>query len=111
MAAPVSKRFVPKHRHLVQFRFYHHVLYDARRAPQIAAHDPRRPGLGAMRQTRLGIAAIGQSLAMANTTSAKHAIKRVDRFPGNLGVDLEVAQADLIQTVIRSARRVYLTLD
>ena len=50
-----------------------------------------------MRQPRLGIAAIGHSLAMAHTTTtAKHAIKRVDRFLGNTGLDLEVACGDLI---------------
>ncbi|MCL4318543.1 MAG: hypothetical protein M1596_01400 [Firmicutes bacterium] len=36
-----------------------------------------------IRQPLLGIAAMGHSLAMAQTTSAKHAIKRVDRFLGN----------------------------
>ena len=65
-----------------------------------------------MRQPRLGIAAIGHSLAMAHTTTtAKHAIKRVDRFLGNMGLDLEVACGDLIATVIGAARTVYLTLD
>lgn len=64
-----------------------------------------------MRQPLLGIAAMGHSLAMAHTTPAKHAIKRVDRFLGNLGVDLEVACGDLLPTVIGSARLIYLTLD
>ena len=64
-----------------------------------------------MRHPVLGIAALGHSLAMAQTTTAKHAIKRVDRFLGNLGVDLEVACGDLMATVIGSARTVYLTLD
>ncbi len=64
-----------------------------------------------MRQPLLGIAAIGHSLAMAHTTTAKHAIKRVDRFLGNMGLDLEVACGDLIATVIGAARTVYLTLD
>jgi hypothetical protein len=64
-----------------------------------------------MRQPLLGIAAIGHSLAMAQTTTAKHAIKRVDRFLGNRGVDLEVACRDLIQAVIGSTCRIYLTLD
>ena len=64
-----------------------------------------------LRQPLLGIAAVGHSLAMAHTTSAKHAIKRVDRFLGNEGIDLEVACGDLMATVIGSAREVYLTLD
>lgn len=48
---------------------------------------------------------------MAHGTTAKHAIKRVDRFLGNQGLDLEVACGDLIATVIGSAQTVYLTLD
>ncbi|MDA8192366.1 MAG: hypothetical protein M0Z53_00005, partial [Thermaerobacter sp.] len=61
------------------------------------------------RQPLLGIAAIVRSLAMAHGTTAKHAIKRVDRFLGNVGIDLEVACGDLIQTVIGAARLVHLT--
>ena len=59
----------------------------------------------------LGIASIGRSLAMARTTTAKHAIKRVDRFLANPGIDMEVAVGDLMATVIGSAASVYLTLD
>ena len=64
-----------------------------------------------LRQPLLGIAAMGHSLAMAHTPSAKHAIKRVDRFLGKESIDLEVACGDLMATVIGSAREVYLTLD
>ncbi len=64
-----------------------------------------------IRQPLLGIAAMGHSLAMAQTTSAKHAIKRVDRFLGNTRIDLEVACGDLITTVIGAAKEVHLTLD
>ena len=64
-----------------------------------------------IRQPFLGIAAMGHSLAMAHTTSAKHAIKRVDRFLGNTRIDLEVACGDLISTVIGTAKEVHLTLD
>ena len=64
-----------------------------------------------IRQPLLGIAAMGHSLAMAQTTSAKHAIKRVDRFLGNTRIDLEVACGDLITTVIGAAKAVHVTLD
>ena len=64
-----------------------------------------------MRQPLLGIAAMGHSLAMAHTTTARHAIKRVDRFWGNTGIDLEVACGDLITTAIGDVRTVYLTWD
>ena len=59
----------------------------------------------------LGIASIGHSLAMARTTTAEHAIKRIDRFLANPGMDREVAAGDLMATVIGSAASVYLTLD
>ncbi len=59
----------------------------------------------------LGIAKIGRHLAMAKTTTAKHAIKRVDRFVGNLRINMEVAQGDLIHQVVGTATRVFLTLD
>ena len=59
----------------------------------------------------LGIAKIGRHLAMANTTTAKHAIQRVDRFVGNLRINMEVAQGDLIRRVVGTATRVFLTLD
>ena len=48
---------------------------------------------------------------MAQTTQAKYALKRVDRFIGNAGVDMEVACRDLIETVIGNAREILLTLD
>jgi hypothetical protein len=40
-----------------------------------------------IRQPLLGIAAMGHSLAIGHTTSAQHAIKRVDRFLGNTRID------------------------
>ena len=49
-----------------------------------------------IRQPLLAIAAMGHRWAMAQTTPAKHAIKRVDRFLGNTRIDLEVAAGDLI---------------
>ncbi len=48
---------------------------------------------------------------MAQTTQAKYAMKRVDRFIGNTGVDMEVACRDLIETVIGNAREILRTLD
>ena len=64
-----------------------------------------------MQNPVLGIAAMGRGLAMAGNTTAKHAIKRVHRFLGNVGVDLEVACGDLIRTVVGGAQEVVLTLD
>ncbi len=59
----------------------------------------------------LGIAKMGCHLAMAKQTTAKHCIKRVDRFPGNLRINTEVAQGDLIRTMIGTASRIFLTFD
>ncbi len=59
----------------------------------------------------LGIAAMGRSLATAGTTTAKHAMKRVDRFLDNTGVNLQVAWGNLIATVVDGAQEVVLTLD
>ncbi len=64
-----------------------------------------------MRNALLGIVAIGHSVAMARITTAKHAMKRGDRFIGNAGIDLEGAGRYLITTVIGEAREVLLTLD
>ena len=58
-----------------------------------------------MRSPRLGIAALGQSLAMAGRPSAKHAVKRVDRFLGNDRIGMTVAFGDLIATVIGAPPR------
>lgn len=52
----------------------------------------------------LGIAAMGRSLATAGTTTAKHAMKRVDRFLDNTGVNLQVAWGNLIATVVDGAQ-------
>ena len=59
----------------------------------------------------LGIAKMGRHLAMAKQTTAKHCIKRVDRFLGNLRINIEVAQGDLIRTMIGTASRIFLTFD
>ncbi|MCL5064210.1 MAG: hypothetical protein M1600_03930 [Firmicutes bacterium] len=48
---------------------------------------------------------------MAQTTKANHAMKWVDRFIGNAGVDMEVACRDLIETVIGNAREILRTFD
>ncbi len=59
----------------------------------------------------LGIAKMGRHLAMAKQTTAKHCMKRVDRFLGNLRINIEIAQGDLIRTMIGTASRIFLTLD
>ncbi len=61
----------------------------------------------------LGSAIIGRHLAMADevTTTAKHAIKRVDRFLGNSRIDMVIAQGDLITYLLDDAPEALLTLD
>ncbi|PSR20528.1 MAG: hypothetical protein C7B45_14615 [Sulfobacillus acidophilus] len=50
-------------------------------------------------------------MADAMTTTAKHTIKRVDRFLGNPRIDRRRAQGDLIASVLGDVREVLLTLD
>lgn len=59
----------------------------------------------------LGVAKIGRQWAIVGHKKAKHAIKRVDRFLGNLRIDMAVAQGNLIHSVIGDATEVLLTLD
>ena len=48
---------------------------------------------------------------MAQRTTAKHAIKRVDRFLGNLRINMITAQKDLIHDVLGNTREAWMTLD
>ena len=66
-----------------------------------------------IRSTLLGSAIIGRHLAMADemTTTAKHTIKRVDRFLGNPRIDIGTAQRDLIAYVLGPVPEALLTLD
>ncbi|MCY0899137.1 MAG: hypothetical protein OWU33_09425 [Firmicutes bacterium] len=50
-------------------------------------------------------------LAVATHRPAKSAMKRVDRFLGNRRLDVTVAQADLIQTLLAEATEALLTRD
>lgn len=54
-----------------------------------------------IRNAYLGISAIGHRLAMTRTTTAKHAIKPLDRFIGigNTSLDMEVACRDLLDAL------------
>ena len=60
----------------------------------------------------LGIAKIGHRLAMAYhdpDKKAKYAIKRVDRFVGHAGLDMEIAQGDLIRYILGDTREALIT--
>jgi hypothetical protein len=61
----------------------------------------------------LGCAIIGRHLAMADevTTTAKHTIKRGDRFLGNSRIDMVRAQGDWIAYLLDDAPMALLTLD
>ncbi|MCY0898055.1 MAG: transposase [Firmicutes bacterium] len=59
----------------------------------------------------LGVAKIGRRLAVATRRPAKSAMKRVDRFLGNPRLEITVAQADLIQTLLADATEALLTRD
>ena len=59
-----------------------------------------------MSQQLLGIAKIGRQ-----RTTAKPAIKRVDRFGGNLRINMITTQKDLIHSVRGNTREALITLD
>ena len=59
----------------------------------------------------LGVSKIGHPWAMAGGTSAKHAIKRVDRFLGNGRIHRTVAPGDLISPVLKGIREALITWD
>jgi hypothetical protein len=61
----------------------------------------------------LGLAIMGRHLAMAEsiTTTAKHPMKRVDRFWDNLRIDRGVAQGDLMTHMLQNVSEALLTLD
>jgi hypothetical protein len=59
----------------------------------------------------LEVATIGRRLAVATRRPANSAIKRVERFWGNPRLEITVAPADWIQTLLAEATEALLTRD
>jgi hypothetical protein len=67
--------------------------------------------IGALNADRAGVANIGRFEASARETRAKHAIKQVDRLLSNAGVDIEVAQGDILRFILGNRWKVVVSLD
>lgn len=67
--------------------------------------------VGTLQGARLAVATIGRALAIAKNGRAKHAIKQVDRFFSNTGVDVWRLFASWVPFVIGSRPEIVVALD
>jgi len=67
--------------------------------------------VGALQGARLAVGAIGRALAVAKDLDPKHAIKQVDRFFSNTGVDVWSLFASWVPYVIGSRPEVLVAID
>jgi hypothetical protein len=67
--------------------------------------------LGVMTSASLAVAVIGQALAQARGKSAKHAIKQVDRFLSNQGIDVWALSPLWIKEAIGASRDLVVAMD
>lgn len=66
---------------------------------------------GALGCARLGVAAIGRALAVANDLDPKHAIKQVDRLLSNKGLDPWELAAQWVPFIVGTRKEVVVALD
>jgi DDE family transposase len=67
--------------------------------------------VGALQGARLAVGALGRALAVAKELDAKHAIKQVDRFFSNTGVDVWKLAANWVPFVIGDRPEIVVALD
>jgi len=67
--------------------------------------------VGALQGAQLAVGALGRALAIAKELQAKHAIKQVDRFFSNTGVDVWTLFASWVPFVIGSRPEIVVALD
>jgi hypothetical protein len=67
--------------------------------------------VGALQGARLAVGALGRALAVAKDLDAKHAIKQVDRFFSNTGVDVSKLAANWVPFVIGARPEIVVALD
>lgn len=65
----------------------------------------------AMATARVSLAELGRTMARQHGQSAKHCIKRVDRFLGNSRVEPGIAMSGWIRWVARPGRRLLISMD
>lgn len=80
--------------------------WHARRVESIAGCT-----LGVVHSAALGVAAIGKGLAQACGTDAKHAIKQVDRFLSNRGIDVPAFFEAWVPHLLASRQKAVVALD
>ena len=67
--------------------------------------------VGALQGARLAVGAIGRALAVAKDLDPKHAIKQVDRFFSNTGVDVWALFASWVQYVVGTRPEILAAID
>jgi len=67
--------------------------------------------VGALQGARLAVGALGRALAVAKDLDAKHAIKQVDRFFSNTGVDVWSLFANWVPYVIGTRPEILVAID
>ena len=108
---PLSKRLTVRHSHHEEdpdgsIRVSHQFFSHARTVTALSTHDVW--ALLSSSNPLLGIAKIGHRLAMAYhdpDKQAKYAMKRVDRFGGHAGLDMEIAPGDGIRYILGDTRK------
>ena len=67
--------------------------------------------VGALQGARLAVGALGRALAVAKDLDPKHAIKQVDRFFSNTGVDVWALFASWVQYVVGTRPEILAAID
>jgi hypothetical protein len=67
--------------------------------------------VGALQGAQLAVGALGRALAVAKKLDGKHAIKQVDRFSSNTGVDVRKLFATWVPYVVTSRPEIVVALD
>ena len=67
--------------------------------------------IGVLHSASLAIHAVGRGLAMAKNNLDKHAVKQVDRFLSNRGIDMETLGALWISFILANRTTVVINLD
>ena len=67
--------------------------------------------VGALQGARLAVGALGRALAVAKDLDPKHAIKQVDRFFSNTGVDVWALFASWVQYVVGTRPEILVAID
>ena len=84
-------------------------IFDGLHAKRVASLA--NAAFGALVAAQLAVATIGRALAMATSRNPKHAIKQVDRFFSNAGVDVWELFASWVPFVVGPRPEIMVALD